>query len=79
MERDLKSIVEGFKCKFGLDFEIKGNKIHNSEFNGYIKSDERYEEIQSFCESLCSYIENRYDYFTDYSLIDENEIVIEIF
>lgn len=79
MREDLKNIVEDLKCKFDLDFEIKGNKIHNGEFNGYINEDERYEDVQELCENLCYYIEMEYDCFTDYSLIDENEIVIEIF
>lgn len=75
-EIDLKEIRQ----KFNLEFKIKGNKLYCSDFSGYIKNDDTYSKMQKFCEDICDYIEERYECYTDYSILDQGyEFVIEVF
>ena len=79
-ETDLKDIKRRLKVKFDLRSEIKGNKLYFDEFNGYIRNDDKYIEVQELCESICDLIEEEYECSCDYSLLDEGyEFSIEIF
>lgn len=79
-ETDLKDIKRRLKVKFDLRSDIKGNKLYFDEFNGYIRNDDKYIEVQELCESICDLIEEEYDCSCNYSLLDEGyEFVIGIF
>lgn len=78
-EKDFKDIKERLEKKFYLKSCIKGNKLCFDEFNGYIVDDEEYEKVENLCESICDLIQEDYDCFCDYSILDSGyEFVIEI-
>lgn len=77
---NVTELSNDLKQKYDLSAEIKGNKLCFDEFNIYINSDDRYCEIQDLCESICERIQDRYDCFCDYSILDEGyEFIIEVF
>ena len=79
-EINMTELRNDLKRKFDLVGEIKGNRLCFDEFNGYIVSDDRYCEVEDLCKSICERIQDKYDCFCDYSLLDEEyEFIIEIF
>ena len=72
--------LDEVRRNFNIEFEIRENKLYCSDFSGYIKNDNTYSKMQKFCEDICDYIEEKYECFTDYSILDEGyEFVIEVF
>lgn len=80
-EINLNNIKSDLKRKYDLKVEIKGNKLCCDEFNGYIKNDDTFLEVEQLCESICYWIEGRYNCFSSFSILDTNgyEFTIEVF
>ena len=72
--------LDELRRKFDIELKIRENKLYYNNFNGYMENDDTYNEMQKMCEDICDYIEEKYECFTDYSILDEGyEFVIEVF
>lgn len=79
-ELNLQEIKNKINRKFELGFYIKGNKLITEKLNGYIDSDDRYEEIEEDAIIICDYIIDEFDCSCSFEILDEGyELAIEIF
>lgn len=80
-DKELIEDIRGkLRSKFKLETEYIGDgKLGINEFNGYINSDEYYEDIEGLAESLCDWLRIKFDNDFDYQLINEGyEITIQV-
>jgi len=80
VEIDLNNIKNELEKEYDIKLEVKENKLCCEEFNGYIKNDDTYLEVENLAENICYWIEGNYNYFTNYFILDSGYIfIIEIF
>ena len=79
-EELIDTIQEKLRSKFKLETEyIGGEKLGIEEFNGYINTEIKYEDIKSIGEILCDWLRIRFDNDFDYEVLSEGyELTIEI-
>jgi hypothetical protein len=72
-EEMLISIIqEELVHNFNLETEYIGEgKLGIEEFNGYIDTEIKYEDIESLGESLCDWLRQRHDNDFSYELLSE--------
>lgn len=72
-------IQEELTHSFNLHSESLNGNIFISEFNGYINTEIKYEDIESLGESLCDWLRQRHDNDFDYELLSQgHELTIII-
>lgn len=76
----IEDIRGKLRNKFKLETEYIGDgKLGIEEFNGYINTEIKYENIESLGESLCDWLRIRFDNDFDYELLSYgHELVLEI-
>ena len=76
----INTIRQALREGFDIETEYIGEgKIGIEEFNGYINSDDKYEDIESLGDSICNWLSNRFDNDFDYSLLESGyELIIFI-
>ena len=76
----INTIRQGLREEFDIESEYVGDsRIGISEFDGYINSDEHYEDIEGLAESLCDWLRIRFDNDFTYELLSEGyEFIISV-
>jgi hypothetical protein len=76
----LDKIQEELKGKFNIGTEYIGDgKLGVDEFNGYINTEIKYEDMESLGESLCDWLRQRHDNDFDYDILSQgHELIITI-
>ena len=66
----INNIQEELRNKFSIETEYIGNgKLGIEEFNGYVNTEIKYEDMESLGESLCDWLRQRHDNDFDYELL----------
>ena len=66
----IEDIRGELRSKFKLETEyIDDGKLGIEEFNGYVNTEIKYEDMESLGESLCDWLRQRHDNDFDYELL----------
>ena len=66
----INNIQEELRNKFSIETEYIGDgKLGIEEFNNYINTEIKYEDMESLGESLCDWLRQRHDNDFDYELL----------
>ena len=76
----MSDIKKKLRNKFNIRTEYIGDgKLGIEEFNGYIDSEEHYEDIESLGDSICNWLRIKFDNDFDYSLLESGyELTIQV-
>lgn len=79
-ETIINKIREELRRKFDIETEYIGDgKLGIEEFNGYINTENKYEDIEGLGESLCDWLRIRFDNdFTYEVLVDGYELILQV-
>ena len=79
-EWNIENIIESLHSEFNIETEYLGyGLIAISELDGYIKSEETYEDIEFLAENIIQWLRYRFNYDFDYKILDGGrELVIQV-
>ena len=79
-EELIEKIRQGLNDEFDIESDcIDSSRIGISEFNGYINSEEHYEDIEGLAENIVEWLRQRFENdFTYELLVNGYELVLQV-